>query len=292
VDKPVYEKLLAELLTPELEQADPEVAAEKFGKRYLDYYNDGFGVSLPDNPMGNLRFTSTEILEFLELPVERVIVHLNSFHRKQDLDQIVDTAETLGVQTLLCVSGDGNPNLHRLEPEELGFEATAHGAATSVELIKYIKQKYPDRFKFGVAFNPYEKPDIEFMKMERKMEVGFDFIGTQLYLPPNLVEGFEYFSPYEELEKYNKPIVFGIWTPSHGAGDDSEKTIRRTDLLLECITSYYEPAIADALKAKLIAEGYNSEAVMEEIKEKYSSMFPAVNFYFSMPIRKKMVEWL
>ncbi len=287
----LHEHLLAELLTPELEQSDFEGSVEKFGKRYFDYYNAGFAISLPDNPMGNLRFTSTEVLEFLEAPCERVVVHLNSFHRKQDFDQMLETADRLGVQYLLCISGDGNPKLHRLEPEELGLEPTPMGAATSVELLQYIRREYPNRFQCGVAFNPYEQPDIELMKLEKKMEVGFDFIGTQLYLPNGLVPGFDYHTPMEALTKCNKPVVFGIWTPSHTVGDVSEKAMHRLSVFLECISPYYEPPVVDALKEKLMADGYDAEQMIGELQNQFSSSLPGLSFYFSMPILKKMQEW-
>lgn len=286
-----YDHLLAELLTPELSQTDFEGAVEKFGKRFMDYHNSGFGISIPDNPMGNLRFTSTEVLEFLELSIERVIVHINSFHRKEDFDQIVQGADALGVQNLLLISGDGNPKLHRMEPEELGFEPTAVGAATSVELLKYIKREYPGRFKFGVAFNQYEHPDTELLKMEKKAEAGFDFIGTQLYLPTGMVEGFEHRTPLSELEKYGKPVDFGIWCPSHKPDDESMKTVQRIDLLLDCISPYYEPSVVIALKEKLLNDGYDAFSMVEHVKEEFGSKFPSLSFYFSLPVRKKMEQW-
>ena len=286
MEKPVYELVLAELLTPLLDQPDVEQAAQKFGKRFGDYYGSGLGISLPDNPMGNLRFTSTEVLEFLELPCQNVIVHLNSFHRKEDFDQMLQAADALSVRTLLCISGDGNPKLHRLEPEELGLEPTPMGAATSVEHIKYIKREYPDRFVFGVAFNPYEKPDIEFAKMERKMAVGFDFIGTQLYLTDGLVEGFDHFSPLEQLSQYGKPVVFGIWTPTHLPGDDSDKNLQRIDIFLECISPYYAPQTMEVLREKVLREGYDPVAIMNEIRDRFSEVLSS--FYFSLPALKRL----
>ncbi len=290
--KPIYEYVLAELLTPELSNPDIEKEIEKFGQRFHNYYNAGFAISLPDNPMGNLRFTATEVMEFLELPAERVIIHLNTFHRKQDLDQMIESSINLGVQNLMLISGDGNPKLHRLEENELGCEPTPIGAATSIELLKYIHREYPGKFHCGVAFNPYEEHDFEFGKMDKKVDAGAEFVGTQLYLPQGLVEGFEHYSPLENLGKYKKPVVFGIFTPSIEAGDRSEKALRRVDLFLEVIKPYYSEEVIESLKNKLIEDGYDTFKILKTVKEKYANLYPHLTEYFTAPVLKKIKEWL
>ena len=290
--KPIYHYVLAELLTPEINDPNIEESTKKFGDRFYNYYNNGFGISLPDNPMGKLRFTSTEIIEYLGLPTDRVIVHINTFHRKEDLDQIITSALNLGVKDLLCISGDGNPRLHRLEERELGFEPTPIGAATSIELLKYIHREFPGKFSCGVAFNPYEEHNFEFGKLVKKIDAGAEFIGTQLYLPSGLVEGFEHRSNLELLAQYKKPVVFGIWTPPSKPGDNSEKSVKRINTFLEVMVPYYSEQIIALLKEKLIKDGYNTKNIIKSVKEKYAPLYPSFTEYFTAPILQKMKEWM
>ena len=66
--------------------------------------------------------------------------------------------------------------MHKLQPEELG--RTDVPVITSVELLEYIHEKYPE-FILGAAFNPYEMPELEFPKLERKLAAGASYIITQ-----------------------------------------------------------------------------------------------------------------
>ena len=124
---------LIELLTPKQNVDDFDAALDKFSERYQKILDAGGVVSIPDNPMGNLHFTPMEVISFLDLPIkpESLIVHLNSFHRKVDLDDFLDTAKETGVQHILCISGDGGPRLPKLEPEDLGLPGKT---VTSAEL--------------------------------------------------------------------------------------------------------------------------------------------------------------
>lgn len=289
--KPIYDYILAELLTPEISDPNFEEKVGKFGKRFLKYHDSGFAISLPDNPMGNLRLTVTEVMEYLELPGDQVIIHLNTFHKKHDLDEMIETALKLGVANLLCVSGDGNRKLHRLEPKELGLEPTPMGGATSVELLKYINREYPGKFSCGVAFNPYEEHDLEFWKLDRKMEAKAEFIITQLYLSSGLVEEFEHKSSLTRLSQYKKPVAIGIWTPSNTAGDNSEKAVQKIDLFLECISPYYSENVITSLRDKLIKEGYDAFAVLKSVKENYARLYPSFSVYFSLPNLNRLKEW-
>ena len=113
---------LIELLTPRQDRPDFEEALVRFGERYRRILDFGGVVSIPDNPMGSLHFSALEVLSYLDLPVEadRLLVHLNTFHRKPDLDETLEAARASGVRHLLVVSGDGGPRLAKLEPADLG----------------------------------------------------------------------------------------------------------------------------------------------------------------------------
>ena len=169
---------LVELLTPKQASAQVEAELGLFRERCAAILACGGVVAIPDNPLGHPHFTATEVLAYLDAKIapERFLIHLNTFHRKSDLDAILDQASALGVQRLLCVSGDGGPRLAKLEPADL--ECSGH-TVTSVELLRYINARYADRFVCGVAFNPYEPVEHETEKMRRKIEAGARFIVTQ-----------------------------------------------------------------------------------------------------------------
>ena len=205
---------LIELLTPRQDAPDFEADLVVFRDRFAKIRaHDGI-VSIPDNPLGNLHFTAMEVLTFLELDLqpETLLIHLNTFHRKADLDMFLDQAIAQGVRHLLCVSGDGGPRLPKLAPEDLELPGTT---VTSIELLNYIQTRYPGRFICGVAFNQYEPADHEMAKLARKLAAGARFIITQPALEPNAL--------LRDLERLNVPVFAGVWFS------------KRLDLLYKCL---------------------------------------------------------
>jgi methylenetetrahydrofolate reductase (NADPH) len=169
---------LNEVMTPKQDSEDIEADLEKFVDKYTRSLDHGFVICITDNPMGMLSFEAMETIETVEVPVEpeQLVVHLNTFHRKVDLDRMLATMAERGVKYILAVSGDGNERLHRLEPDEMGFDTVN---ITSVELLRYIEREYPDTFTLGVAFNHYEPREAEREKMARKLDAGATFVITQ-----------------------------------------------------------------------------------------------------------------
>jgi len=174
---------LIELLTPSQASVDLDAALERFGKRYTRILKSGSMVSIPDNPLGRLHFTALETLTYLELEPapEQLLVHLNTFHRRADLDELLAGLLEMDVRNLLCVSGDGSSRLPKLEPEDLGCDTQS---VTSVELLTYIRTRYP-AFRLGAAYNPYEPADHELDKLKRKLEAGAEFLITQPLIAGN-----------------------------------------------------------------------------------------------------------
>jgi methylenetetrahydrofolate reductase (NADPH) len=230
---------LIELLTPRQSDQDFEAKLEVFSQRYRRILAHGAVVSIPDNPLGNLHFTAMETVEFLGLPLdpERTLLHLNTFHRKTDLDTFLDAAHAEGLKYLLVVSGDGGPRLPRLEPEYLGSAAKA---VTSVELLEYVEHRHPGAFNCGVAFSQYEPTEHELEKLRRKIEAGAKFIVTQPVI------GID--AAVSSLTSLGLPVWAGAWMS------------KRVDLLVECVglghldASAYDPAANLAL----LHEGFPS----------------------------------
>ena len=106
---------IIELLTPKQNDESFEEKLQRFAERYRRILDHGAVVSICDNPMGNLHFTAMEVMDAMELPLnpERTLLHLNSFHRKIDLDAFLRESCDRGLKYLLVVSGDGGPRLSR-----------------------------------------------------------------------------------------------------------------------------------------------------------------------------------
>ncbi len=214
---------LIELLTPRQSAPDVEAGLEKFRERCAAILACEAVVSIPDNPLGHLHFTATEVLGFQAEPPEpaRLLIHLNTFHRKPDLDALLDQAADLGIRRLLCVSGDGGPRLSKLAPADLGCSGST---VTSVELLGYIGARHGDRFECGVAFNPYEPPEHELEKLRRKIEAGARFVVTQPVMEDR--------PEVRALSGFGLPVWVGAWMS------------RRLDIFYQCIGR--EPAAGAA----------------------------------------------
>jgi len=194
-----------EILPPKQDSEKLEKDLETFSVKYERVRESGYCACITDNAMGLLAFQGTEMIEELELPVEpeQVMIHLNTFHTKEDLDNILDTCKAKGIKYLLIITGDGSDRLPKLQPSDIGAKGVE--SVTSVELLKYIGEEYPDQFILGVAFNPYEPEDHEFEKMERKMKAGATFIITQPLIEKNEVVD-------KLLAKYpDIPVIVEAW---------------------------------------------------------------------------------
>ncbi|HEY5563032.1 MAG TPA: methylenetetrahydrofolate reductase [Clostridiaceae bacterium] len=194
-----------EILSPKQDSEKLEADLEVFGQKYNRVIESGYCVCITDNPMGYLAFQGTEIIEELGLTVypEQVMIHLNTFHTKENLNNILDACKSIGIKYLLIISGDGSERLPKLQPSDIGAKGVE--SVTSVELLKYIKDEYPDTFTLGVAFNPYEPPEHEFDKLQRKFNAGASFIVTQPIIEKNNIVD-------ELLEKYpDVHVIVEAW---------------------------------------------------------------------------------
>jgi methylenetetrahydrofolate reductase (NADPH) len=191
-----------ELQTPKRSSEDIEKDLATFEDKYRKVIEAGWIVCITDNPMGLLSYGAMETIDLLGLPVRpaQLTVHLNTFHPKKELDEILAAFEAAGGRHLLAVSGDGSQRLHRLEPGEVGIDCQT---VTSVELLRYIAREHPGRFNCGVAFNPYEPQDAEIEKMKRKVDAGAAFIITQPIIGQD--------ERLEGLKPFSRPVILDAW---------------------------------------------------------------------------------
>ena len=193
-----------ELIPPKHDTQKLAADLNLFAQKFRDYTDRGFIISITDNAMARMAFQGTEVIDWLGLKPapDQVLIHLNTFHKKEELDCILETARRLGIRNFLAITGDGSTRMHKLEPAEL--EAEGVSVTTSVELIKYIRKHYPE-FIVGAAFNPYEPAEQEFDKLKRKLAAGASYVITQPIVGRNdMVDRLR--SEYPEL-----PVIVEVW---------------------------------------------------------------------------------
>lgn len=191
-----------EVLTPKQASETLDDDLQKFADKYSKVLDAGHMACITDNPMGNLSYQATEVIPELGLPVkpEQVMLHLNTFHTRPQLDEILNKAREIGIKYILAITGDGSERLPKLSAESIGMTVNT---VTSVELMQFVNKQYPGAFTFGVAFNPYEPQDHEIEKMHRKVAAGAQFIITQPVLGRDeRVLG---------LRKFGLPVVVEAW---------------------------------------------------------------------------------
>ncbi len=198
MNRPIY----IELLTPRVSSENIERDLEKFRDRCIRVANAGCMAGIPDNPMGNPHFQSLEVLAELDLPfkLDRMTIHLNTFHSRADLDALLEHARELGINSLLAVTGDGGERLHKLTADELGINANT---VTSVNLLEYIHKEHPGVFRIGVAYNQYEPREHELEKLRRKVDAGAAFVTTQPVIGrDDRIKG---------VGELGLPVIIGAW---------------------------------------------------------------------------------
>ncbi len=214
-----------ELLTPKRTGSGiDKMAANRFAERYYRVMDHGLGLSVPDNPMGQPRLSVLEMIDLCQLPVlpRRIVMNLNTFHTKDDLDKLLDTAAKLGIEYLLIVRGDGGPLLSKLDAKSIGG---AKSIATSIDLIRFINGEYAGTFLTGAAYNQYNAMPFESNRLNLKIEAGARFIITQPVIGQD--------ENVDVLFQHNIPVVVEAWMS------------KNIDLFLKSIRSPNPPVTAD-----------------------------------------------
>jgi 5,10-methylenetetrahydrofolate reductase len=251
---------LIEILTPKRAAlGDLEERMSAFAERYLRSFDSGSGVSIPDNPMGQPRYSLLEVIEFSNLPVKPsiTVMNLNTFHAKEELDAMLQRASNLGLKYLLVVRGDGGPALPKLEPKSIGSNKSV---ATSIDLISYINREYSGVFVTGAAFNQYNPIDFESDRLKQKIDAGARFVITQPVLGKD--------PKVDLLEDFNIPVVIEAWMS------------KKVDLLLKSVRREKDERAAgyDPVKnLHLLHQAYPKNCVylsMLSFKQDWKSILP------------------
>jgi len=195
---------IVELLSPmrTTEGGSVEQDLDRFADRYRRIITAGFGLSIPDNPMGKPRKGALESvgLKKLTLDPDKVVMNLNTFHTKRELDEILTAAAIAKLKYILVIRGDGGPLLSKVDPKSIGGKKSI---ATSIDLIRYINVEFPGQFITGAAYNPYKPLSFELKHMEKKIEAGAKFAVTQPIIGRD--------QSVDELKLLNIPIIVEAW---------------------------------------------------------------------------------
>ena len=194
---------IIELLSPKRSPVEKvDKLLDRFAARFRQIMEAGCGVSIPDNPMGQPRLGALECIDrmSLRLDPDKVIMNLNTFHSKIELDSLLNRAADSGLKHILVVRGDGGPLLSKLDPKEIGGEKSI---ATSIDLIRYIHRSYPGRFITAAAFNPYKPLRIELERMKQKIDAGAAYAVTQPIIGKD--------AAVDSLLSLNIPVVVEAW---------------------------------------------------------------------------------
>jgi methylenetetrahydrofolate reductase (NADPH) len=170
---------LVEVLTPKCIDSDDIMdKINLFAEKYYRILDLSLGISVPDNPMGQPRFSFLEMIKRDDLPIkaEATVMNLNTFHTKEELDGLLKKAAEMGLKYLLVIRGDGGPNLSKLDPKSIGG---AKNIATSADLLRYINTEYNGKFITGCACNHYNPLPFELDRLREKIEAGAKFVITQ-----------------------------------------------------------------------------------------------------------------
>ena len=194
---------LIELLSPKRSNDDQfDSLLDRFVERYLRIMDTGCGVSIPDNPMGQPRLGALESFDLRDLSVEseKVVMNLNTFHTKSELDGLLEKAVKENLKYILVVRGDGGPLLPKLDPKSIGGSKSV---ATSIDLIRYINTEYSNQFITGAAFNPYNPMPFELNRMKQKIEAGARYAVTQPIIGKN--------ENVDKLKDLNISVIVEAW---------------------------------------------------------------------------------
>jgi methylenetetrahydrofolate reductase (NADPH) len=134
-----------------------------------------------------------------------VAAHLTCVNASRDeIHQILDGYHEQGIQNIMALRGDPPGGGGQFVPHE-------HGFAHAGELVRFIKQHYPDMC-VGVAGYPEGHPEtpnrlVELDNLKAKTDEGADFICTQLFFDNR---DFYDFRERCELAGIHAPIIAGI----------------------------------------------------------------------------------
>lgn len=249
-----------EILTPKrVNSFSDKDKINLFAERYYRALDSGLGISFPDNPMGQPRVSLLEMIKLANLPVasEKTIMNMNTFHTKEEIDELLREALARHVKYLLIIRGDGGPKLPKLNPQDIGG---TRSIATSIDLLRYINKTYDGKFITGAAYNHYNPMPFESNRLKEKIKAGARFIITQPVIGKD--------SNIDSLFSFGLPVIVEAWMS------------KNLDLLFKSIRKQKDEEILkyDPLKnLRILHESYPDSCIylsMLGYKKKWNDILP------------------
>lgn len=163
-------------------------------------------ISVTYGAGGGTRGTSLRVVNRLRSDhgIEAVAHVTCTGSTREMIAEVLDEAQTLGIENLLALRGDPPRG-------QANFQPTAGGFAYAVDLIRFIKANYS--FRIGAACYPeghVECPDkrLDWERTADKVEAGAEFLITQLFYDLNAFYEFEDY--LRNKRGVTVPIVPGI----------------------------------------------------------------------------------
>ncbi len=256
-------------------------------------------ANITDNPGSFVRVDplATSILVNQKTNVEPIFQLTCRDRNRLGLASAILGACSAGIKNLLVLTGD-HTSLGDIPQSKPVFDLDS---AQLLKLAREIvdeqkvyghkikgKKEHPAKLNIGIGINPNTThPDIELGKIKRKVEMGVDFIQTQVVYG---LENTEYF--FKELSKFNVPVLVGLFpmknyktaywfnklvpgvdVPSEiiedfkRAQDESSSKSEKKESYDDINTMLFKPIIEE-LKKKNLASGLHITAVG------YSRIYP------------------
>jgi methylenetetrahydrofolate reductase (NADPH) len=188
--------------------------------------------------MGQPRFGALESIDIRGLSVdpEKVVMNLNTFHTKAELDGLLKKGAKANLKYILVVRGDGGPLLPKLDSKSIGGKQSV---ATSIDLIRYINTQYPDQFITGAAFNPYNPMLFELNRIKQKIDAGAKYVVTQPIIGKD--------ENVDKLKDFNIDVVVEAWMSNNidllykSVGKEKDEKSEKYDPIenLKALHEYY-----------------------------------------------------
>lgn len=171
-------------------------------------------ANITDNPTAFAYMNSLIPSYFIQKEIGLEAVYQVTVRDRNRLAITADllAASALGIKNVLALSGD-----HTTVGDDPGTKPVYDLDSTAlVDLLRKMvddgtdikgnKIDQPPKFNFGIAGNPNADPlDPEILKIERKIELGADFIQTQAVYDVGLMKEF-----VKQVSRLKVPVIVGI----------------------------------------------------------------------------------
>lgn len=175
-------------------------------------------MNIAENPRSRVMTNGLAVATYLQtnLEIETILDVTCRDINRMGLASLLLGAASVGIRNILTLTGD-HPMIGDLPHSKPVFDLD------STQLLQLAREmvdghmifgkkiedceQYPPQFHIGIAANPNtDAPEVELLKIQRKIELGAEFIQTQPIFDLERNEDF-----FKELKKFGIPVIGGIY---------------------------------------------------------------------------------